>query len=62
MVGGCVRSEDSGSDPLLFGEEKSYIPDLDTGVKEELVDCGNGMTCTCWILRNGRDPLRDWLG
>jgi len=40
----------------------SYIPIMDVGMEVELVDCGNCTICTCWILRNGRDHLRDWLG
>jgi len=35
---------------------------MNDGVKAKLVDCVNGTICTCWILRNGRDHFRDWLG
>jgi len=36
----------------------SYIPH---GCWSGLVDCGNGIICLCWILRNVRDHFRDWL-
>ena len=32
-------SEDSGSDPLLLGEERSYIPDKDAGIEAKLSGC-----------------------
>ena len=38
------------------------MPDIDAGVEAELVDHFNGTIWTCWILRNDRDHLHDWLG
>jgi len=45
-------------DPILIGEEVSYIPNRGVGVEAKLADDYNCTICTCWIYYNGRDHWR----
>jgi len=54
---GALRIREA-TDPLLLGEEGSYVPYRDADEEVELADSGNCTICTCWICCNGRDCWR----